>query len=209
MTEFFDITLTLSSDLPTWPKDPLPLFKHKEIAIDGAFVQVSKMEMSVHTGTHIDAPRHFVREGATVDEIPLHPLIGPVEVVAIEDNTITADVLRQATIPSQVKRILFKTKNSELWKQPAPTFQQDYVAIEKDAAAYLVTKGVELVGVDSLSVAPFTNLVPTHQTLLQANVVVIEGLNLASIEPGPYTLHCLPLKIRGADAAPARVILSR
>ncbi len=210
MTKFYDITLPLSSHLPIWPGDREPIFKHKEIEIDGNAVQVSKMDMPVHTGTHVDAPLHFIQGGNPVEYLPLEALIGPVEVILLPNiKAITADLLKGANIPKGTRRLLFKTDNSKQWTGTYPPFMKDFACLHADGAAYLVDQGIILVGIDYLSIAPFNNLVPTHRTLLEANVVIIEGLDLSKVDPGLYTLHCLPLKIVGADGAPARVILTK
>jgi arylformamidase len=166
--------------------------------------------MTVHTGTHIDAPDHFLDNGQSVDGIPLSALIGPARVVELPSGMdITADMLQQANIPSPAKRLLFKTRNSQLWKEGVSEFQTDFMAVDEEAAEYLVSRDVEVVGVDYLSVAPYRAPVETHEILLRDKVLIIEGLNLSGVEPGEYTLYCLPLNISGAEGAPARVLLGR
>jgi len=129
-------------------------------------------------------------------------------VIYIPDvDLITVEVLQDAAIPSDVRRLIFKTRNSSIWARGENDFQEDFVALSPDAAEFLVQRGVELVGVDYLSVAPYGDGAPTHQILLKAGVVIVEGLDLSAIQPGDYDFCCLPLKIKGSDGAPARAIL--
>jgi len=204
----YDISLTLSSDLPTWPGDPsFELIRVRKID-DGDHANVSRIEMSAHTGTHVDAPYHFLAEGKTVEDLSLSDLSGRAYVLHLPKvNIITAEILENAEIPPRTRRVLFRTRNSEIWAKNVNTFQEDFVALRADAAQYLVDRGVRLVGVDYLSVAPFHDSVDTHQILLKAGVIVVEGLDLSQVSQGRYTLYCLPLKIAGADGTPARAIL--
>lgn len=205
-----DITLTLSEKLPTWPGDPeIKLSKLSRIQ-DGADANVTALSMAVHAGTHIDAPHHFVDDGYSVEDIPLDLMVGPATVIELTgQDTITREDLEEAGIPAHSKRLLFKTPNSKLWEEKDYEFKEDFIALGQDAAEFLVERGVVLVGVDYLSVAPFSEPVPTHQTLLKAGVLIIESLNLSRVEAGDYSLLCLPLKIAGSDGAPARVLLMR
>jgi arylformamidase len=166
--------------------------------------------MTAHTGTHIDAPDHFLDNGETLDQIPLGLFVGPVQVVELPSGRdITADMIQEADLPAHTKRVLFKTRNSQLWEQGVKEFQKDFMALDEKAAEYLVSRDVEVVGVDYLSVAPFRAPKATHQILLEGKVLIIEGLDLSGIEPGQYTLYCLPLNIPEAEGAPARVLLGR
>ena len=204
----YDISLTYTEDLPTWPGDPTIRLKQIRSIKDGEMDNVTHLSMCVHSGTHVDAPDHFLGNGKTAEDIPLELMVGPAAVVEIHaEGTITAADLISAKIPSGIKRILLKTTNSEYWAAGNMVFQEDFIAPDGEAAAYLVELGVEVIGVDYLSVAPFTDPEPTHRTLLEAGVLIIEGLDLSGVEPGEYTLICLPLKIGGADGAPARVLL--
>ena len=206
----YDISLTIAEDLPVWPGDPkIELRKISKIE-DGEEANVTHISASVHIGTHVDAPDHFLGNGQTVENIPLDLLVGAAFVVEMHvDGQISAVDLQSASIPEGTKRLLIKTANSQLWAEGVTEFKSDFIALEADAAAYLVNQGVEVVGVDYLSVAPFADPAPTHRILLEAGVLVIEGLNLSGVEPGEYTLLCLPLKISGSDGAPARVLLQR
>jgi arylformamidase len=205
----YDISLSLSPSLPFWPGDPGLKLEQFESMDRGALYNATQMISSVHVGTHVDAPRHFINNGRTVEQLPLEVLTGPCYVVQLPDgiDAITAEVLDRTEVTSEMKRVLFGTSNSHLWARGESKFQTDFVAITEDGAEWLVERGVQLVGVDYLSVAPYEEPIPTHVTLLQAGVVVVEGLNLANIMRGFYDLYCLPLKIVGSDGAPARAIL--
>jgi arylformamidase len=204
----YDISLTYTEDLPTWPGDPTIQLKQISSIEDGDMANVTHLSMCAHSGTHVDAPDHFLGNGKTVESIPLEMMIGPAAVVEIPaEGTITTADLISAQIPAGSKRILLKTANSENWAAGNMVFQEDFIAPDGEAAKYLVELGVEVIGVDYLSVAPFTDPEPTHKTLLEAGVLIIEGLDLSGIKPGEYTLYCLPLKIGGSDGAPARVLL--
>lgn len=204
----YDISLSISESLVIWPGDP-PVSVTQVSHLDrGDHATVSRLEMGTHTGTHVDAPAHFVRGGAQVDTLDLNTLVGLALVAdARAADALTADVLAELAIPLGAERVLFRTRNSSLWARGAQEFEQDFVAITEDGARWLVERGIMLVGVDYLSVAPFGASKPTHEMLLQAGIVVAEGLNLSGIRPGMYRLVCLPLKIEGAEGAPARVIL--
>ena len=205
----FDISLTISPTLPTWPGDRGIELEQTESMDKGDHVNVTHMNMGVHTGTHVDAPHHFLNDGRTVEQLALDVLTGPCYVVQLPDGVeaITSEVLARTEIAADMKRILFGTRNSHLWSKGEMKFQTDFVAITEDGAEWLVKHGVQLVGVDYLSVAPYEDSTPTHEVLLKAGVVVIEGLNLSQVMRGFYELYCLPLKIAGSDGAPARAIL--
>ena len=205
----YDISLTISPTLPIWPGDPVLKIEKFESMDKGAHNNVSRISAGVHLGTHVDAPYHFINDGSTVEQLPLDVLTGPCYVVQLPDGVeaITGKVLEQTEINSEMKRVLFGTRNSHLWARGEAEFQTDFVAITEDGAEWLVERGVQLVGVDYLSVAPYGDSVPTHTVLLEAGVVVVEGLNLSNVMRGFYDLYCLPLKIAGCDGAPARAIL--
>lgn len=205
----YDISVTISSNLPIWPGDPSPELTVYESIEKGALYNATRIHSGVHLGTHVDAPRHFINDGRTVDQLPLEVLTGPCYVTQLPDGVeaITAEVLERTEISSEMKRILFGTRNSHLWARGERNFQKDFVAVTEDGAEWLVERGVQLVGVDYLSVAPYSDPIPTHLVLLKAGVVVVEGLNLSNVMRGFYDLYCLPLKIAGCDGAPARAIL--
>jgi arylformamidase len=195
--------------LPTWPGDPSVVLERVSKLEEGANANVSRMDMGVHTGTHVDAPLHFISGGKPVDLLSLRMLTGRAYVLHLNDSIelITAAVLEKAEIPPRTRRLLFRTRNSKIWAKGENGFKEDFVGISSDAAELLVKRGVKLVGVDYLSVAPYHASRPTHEILLKAGIVVVEGLNLCEISQGRYTLYCLPLKLEGSDGAPARAIL--
>jgi arylformamidase len=206
----YDISVTLSNDMPTWPGDPAIALQRFSKIEDGATANVTQISASLHTGTHVDAPYHFLGGDATsVDALPLGLLTGRAYVLHLPDeiDLITAEVLEQANIPPRTRRLLFRTRNSSIWARGEKIFQKDYVSLSVDAAQYLVSHGIRLVGVDYLSVAPYKDGKAVHTILFEAGVVVVEGLDLSQVAQGRYTLYCLPLKIAGADGAPARAIL--
>jgi arylformamidase len=205
----YDISLTISSSLPVWPGEP-PIKLTQTASMDsGADYNGTHIDMSAHTGTHIDAPHHFLNDNRTVESLPLDVLTGPCYVVQLPDdmNEISAEVLDRLPLPTGVARILFGTRNSKLWAQGEEQFQENFVSISPDGAEWLVAHGIKLVGIDYLSVAPYSDPVPTHQVLLRAGVIVLEGIDLSQVPRGFYDLYCLPLKLAGADGAPARAIL--
>ncbi len=205
----YDVTFTLSPAFPVWPGDPAVRLEQIASMEAGDEANVSALAMSVHVGTHVDAPHHFLNDGRTVENLPLEALIGPCRLVTLPEtlDAVSAAALEAANIPPDTERLLLRTRNAALWRESPQRFRRDFVAITADGAEWLVARGLRLVGVDYLSVAPFTAPVPTHRILLGAGVVVLEGLNLADVPDGDYRLYCLPLKLRGADGAPARVIL--
>lgn len=203
-----DITLPISESLVVWPGDPPVQVELLSSLEQGDHSTVSRLVMSAHTGTHVDAPKHFIAGAGGVDRLPLDVLIGPAWVAdAGTAPLLTASVIRALNIPTGSERVLFKTRNSELWVYGERTFFKPYVALSADGAQYLLDAGVRLVGVDYLSVAPFEDTATVHHVLLGAGVVALEGLNLSGIRQGTYQLICLPLKISGGDGAPARVVL--
>lgn len=204
----YDITLTITPQMAVWPGDPsVNIQRISSIAL-GDNANVSQMTMSVHTGTHVDAPDHFLNNGKTVEGLSLDLLVGRAYVLHLPDvELITASVLMHAEIPPRTRRLLFKTRNSEYWAKGNGEFHTDFVGLSVDAAELLVDRNVKLVGIDYLSIAPYKMGIPVHTILLNAGVVVIEGLDLSKVSQGRYTLHCLPLKLGGADGAPTRCIL--
>jgi arylformamidase len=205
----YDITLAVTPDLPSWPGDPEIVVERFVKMEEGAPNNVTRIAMCAHTGTHVDAPRHFLSGIVpAVEDLSLKTLTGRVYVLELLDvDMITARVLEKADIPPRTRRLIFKTRNSGLWANPAHEFREDFVCVSPDGAEFLVERGVKLVGVDYLSVAPFNDPVLTHQILLKAGIVIIEGLNLTEVSQGRYSLYCLPLKLAGSDGAPARAIL--
>lgn len=205
---FHDISLSISEALIVWPGDPPPHITHSAHLDRGDPYTVSRLDISTHTGTHVDAPAHCIPGGLAVDTLDLNVLVGPAQVVqALEADTLSAAVLEGLAIPPGTERLLLRTRNSERWARGERELATDFVALTEDGARWLVARGVRLVGVDYLSVGPFDDPLPAHHVLLGAGVVAVEGLNLSGVAPGLYQLVCLPLKIAGGDGAPARAIL--
>jgi arylformamidase len=204
----YDVTLTITPDMIVWPGDPQVDMKRISSIDSGDNANVTQISMSCHTGTHVDAPDHFMNNGKTVESLTLDLLLGRAYVLHLPDvNLITASVLMDADIPPRTRRLLFKTRNSDYWASGNKEFQTDFVGLSVDAAEWLVDRNVRLVGIDYLSIAPFKLGKPVHSILLDAGVVVIEGLDLSKVSQGRYTLTCLPLKLGGAEGAPTRAIL--
>lgn len=166
--------------------------------------------MDVHVGTHIDAPWHFIPGGKTVEELELSKLMGNAYVASFPGvPEISREMLEAAHIPDDIPRLLLKTDNSKQWTEGQNKFKTDYVAITPDAAGWLVENDFVLVGIDYLSIQKFGDSSLTHEILLDAEVVIVEGLNLAHVDEGAYELYCLPLKLVGSDGAPARALLRK
>jgi arylformamidase len=209
VNNWIDISVAVRNGMVHWPGDP---DFHIERATDqerGDVATVSRIALGVHTGTHMDAPLHFIRNAVTIDQMPLDATVGKARVIAIHDpKAITRKELEEHAIAAG-ERVLFKTTNSaQSWK--SDEFDEDFVFISQDGARYLAERGVRTVGVDYLSVGGYKqDGVETHQALLGAGIWIIEGLNLGGVEPGEYELVCLPLRLVGAEGAPARAILRR
>jgi len=203
----YDISLTLRRRMPVYPGEPTPLLEPTKDIGRGDLYNISRLTITTHTGTHIDAPLHFLRGGTSVDQLPVNVLVGPALVVEMTvEQEITAADLEAAAIPPGTERLLFKTRNSRLLDDAA--FCRDFVYLTLDAAHWLVERRVRLVAIDYLSVEQMDaqpNIV--HETLLRAGVVIVEGVDLRQVAPGPYFLACLPLKIEGADGSPVRAVL--
>ena len=204
--KLIDVSVPLEPSLASYPGNaPFTLEANKRLA-RGDSSNVSALHMSAHSGTHVDAPRHFFDEGLSTEALPLEMLIGRTRVIELRTRGgITADDLRTLDLAEDV-RVLIKTTNSRLWGDSS--FHADYVGITESGARHLADRGVKVVGVDYLSVEVFkTPGAPAHHVLLGAGVIVIEGLNLRDVEPGVYDLICLPLLVVGSDGAPARAVL--
>jgi len=202
--KFYDVTLPISPNIPVWPGHPAIKLELVRRIEDGARSNVSFLACSAHTGTHVDAPLHFITSGADVATLPLDVLIGPAVVADLSDaDVITAERLERLGLRN-VHRLLLKTRNSSLSRD---VFHDDYVALTVDAAHWVVERGVCLIGVDYLSVEDFGSDGAVHRALLGAGLVILEGVDLSSVPAGDYQLYCLPLKLVGSDGAPVRAIL--
>jgi arylformamidase len=204
--KLIDVSVPLDPALPTYPGNtPFTLEALKRLA-RGDTSNVSTLHMSAHAGTHVDAPRHFFDDAPGAEALPLEMLVGRARVVDIRARKgITPDDFSGVDLSEDV-RVLLRTHNSFMWG--SPDFRKDYAGLTEAGAKFLVERGVKVVGVDYLSVEVFkTPGAPAHHVLLGGGVIVIEGLNLRDVEPGTYDMLCLPLRIVGADGAPARVVL--
>ena len=208
-SEWIDISVPLHNGMVHWPGDaPIERIGTESIA-KGGEANVSEIRGSAHTGTHIDAPLHYLPGGPGIDAMPITATIGRARVISIRDEeSIQVKELESHGL-AKSERVLFKTRNSEqCWK--TDQFQKKFVYISKDTAQYLAERHIQTVGVDYLSVGGFeADGAETHRILLAAGIWILEGLNLAKVEAGEYELVCLPLKIAGSDGAPARAVLRK
>lgn len=210
--ELYDISVTITPELVCWPGDPLVEIQETARIAEGAAANVTRLLLGAHNGTHFDAPRHFLEGTAGVDEMPLDALVGTVYVLDMTglQGHIEVSDLQEAGLPDNAERVLFKTRNSQIWAKDSTNFYRDYIALAPDGAKWLVERGIKLVGIDYLSIEEFEpEKYNTHYVLLGRGVVVLEGLDLSAIEPGEYTIFALPLKIKNGDGAPGRVLLGR
>jgi arylformamidase len=207
MARYYDISLPIKDGMVTFPDDPdVQVRPHSRIA-DGDDANVTRLALGTHTGTHVDAPSHFKDDGRTVDRLELDRLLGPARVVHIPDDVkaIGETELRAAGIDGEA-RVLLRTRNGQLLDRD--DFAEDYAYITPDGARYAVEAGVRLLGIDYLSVEAFDAEEPeAHHTLLDAEVVIIEGLDLREVPDGRYHLACLPLRLAGLDGSPVRAVL--
>jgi arylformamidase len=208
LSEIIDITVPLHAGTPTWPGSAgvelTPTLRLKE----GDFSNASRLGCDIHVGTHVDAPRHFIESGSTAEQLPLEVMVGDAFVAYLpEAREITADILAGLNLPEGTERLLLHTRNSELWTQATTEFKKDYAALTESGAKWVVDQQIRLIGVDYVSIQAYGDGPLTHQILLEAKVVILEGLNLADVKAGWYELICLPLKLVDAEGAPARVVL--
>lgn len=207
-----DVTRSISETLPVWPGDPnVTMADHLRTA-NGDACNVTRLGLTSHTGTHVDAPWHFVDQGKRLDEIPVERWVGDAFVVRIPDGVTRVEPadLETAGIPAGTERVIFRTSNCNRWGDADVPFFTDYVALSPDAARWVVDHGIKLVGIDALSIESFDDAAHgCHLTLLGNDVIIIEGLDLRKIDPGPCQLICLPLKLDRCDGAPARVLIAR
>lgn len=201
-----DISLPIGPGLMTWPTSRGFRTSRAMALAEGDPANVTWLEMDVHTGTHVEGPLHFIDGGASVDAFDLEVFVGPALVVRIDGPAVTPERLEAAALPAGVERLLLRTTNSDRWAS-GPGFDPAYVAVTAKAASWIADRGIRLVGTDHLSIEPYGADGETHRILMRAGVAILEGLNLASVEPGRYTLVCVPLHLAGAEAAPARAIL--
>lgn len=208
MTRYFDITLPLRPDLPVYPGEPGPQREDLARLDRGDPANVSSLFLGLHTGTHLDAPVHFLPDGVGIDEVPLDALIGPARVIEVSgDREIDGGALAAAGALG-AQRILCRTRNSALWSESPAEFRRDYLGLGTPGAEWLIARGVRAIGIDYLSIEDFDAPGhPVHHALLSAGVAIIEGLDLRDVPPGDYFLVCLPLRLPGADGSPVRAVL--
>ena len=193
-----DITVPIRDGMFVYDGDPTVTLTRVKAIEDGQVANISRLDFGVHSGTHIDAPLHFIEGGTAAEDLPLEPYV--VDATSVE-GVLDAGALEQLELPDGAERLLFKTPNSQLWEEDR--FSHEFVHLTGNGAQLLLDRGVKLVGLDYLSVGD----PEAHRVLLGGGVVAMEGLDLRRVDPGPYRLVCLPLKIVGSDGAPARAVL--
>jgi len=212
MQKIYDISLPITQDLPVWPGDPKVTIRQMNSLDQGDSYNLSQIRMSVHTGTHIDAPLHFLQHGKSIGEIHFDKLIGKVLVMEIGEDV---DVISRTVLERHpqiedlrtIPKVLFKTRNSRLLKEWGDQFNPDYVALDASGAQFLSEFHLDMIGVDTLSVAAYNDEMIPHQILLEKEIVLLEGINLSEAPAGIYILYCLPINLVDCEGAPARAIL--
>ena len=204
--DWIDISTPLRSGMVVWPGDAGVRVEQTMFLERGDGFNLTHLSMAAHTGTHVDAPRHFLQHGADMAAMPLDALLGPAQVIDVDD----AEAVRAAHVPSDLQpgaRLLFRTRNSTHYLSSGH-FVEEFIYVSKEAASAMARAQVRAVGIDYLSVGGYRkDLVETHEILLGAGIWILEGLDLSRVQPGLYELACLPLLIPGADGAPARALL--
>lgn len=210
MNEWIDISVPLRTGMGHWPGDiPVSIRQTANIK-KGDVANVRVLSLSAHTGTHMDAPLHFIDDGESIDRMPFDATIGPARVIAITNEQFITRAELEPHDPQPGERLLFKTANSSRSWQNCRYFLKQFVHIRAEAATFLASRKVRTIGIDYLSIGGYdTDGVETHQILLGAGVWAIEGLDLSNVEPGEYDLVCLPLKVAGGDGAPSRAIVRK
>ena len=203
--EIFDVSVPIRPGMVTYEGDPQVTIERTASIAEGATANISRLDFGVHTGTHVDAPLHFLDGAPGTESLALDVLVGPAAVVdaTVVENVLDEKALRALDLPAGPERLIFKTSNSRLWE--LDEFSHDFVRLSGDGARHLIALGVRLVGIDYLSIGDEE----AHRELLAAGIVPVEGLDLRGVEPGAYRLICLPLRLVGSDGAPARAVLVR
>ncbi len=205
----YDVTVAIGEGVPIYEGDPPAVVRGEKALAAGDGANVSSLCFGAHTGTHVDAPNHFIEGTRRVDELDLAKLIGPCRVVEIASDVVAVEPEHLPDL-SGVQRLILKTRNSEFWSTPEDGFRKDFTYITHPTARLLVNEGIQLIGIDYLSIeAPGSEGHPVHVTLLEKEIVILEGLDLREVSAGDYQLMCLPLKYVGGtgDGAPARTVL--
>jgi arylformamidase len=210
MKKIIDVSVELNENMVLWEGDGSLKARQVMKLANGDPYNLTRLYMSVHQGTHIDAPLHFIVDGESTDQFSLSAMVGPTQVVQVDPriDLITAEVIQKLGVHPTTKRLLFRTRNSDYWKRGERKFHKDFCGVTSDGARHLVNLGLVLVGIDYLSISPISDLEEPHRILMRKGVVILETLNLAGVEPGFYDLFCLPLKLVGTEGSPARVILT-
>jgi arylformamidase len=205
----YDISVPIRTGGLVYPGNPVISITAQQAISQGAGANVSRLDFGSHTGTHVDAPKHFFDDGAGVDALSLDVLMGPARLLAFSDTVLSiGEAELRAHDLTGVTRLLLKTRNSAWLASGSTEFHPDYTYLAPDGATYLASLGVELVGVDYLSVEQFhSGHHKTHRTLLERGIVIVEGLLLTGVPAGNYELRCLPILLAGLDGAPARAVL--
>lgn len=203
---WIDATVPIRSEMPTWPDDPRVWVEQTKSLEGGDPANVTVLTMTTHTGTHLDAPRHFLKDGAPIDRMPPSVGLGQAHVLEVSDRD-TVKRSHVEALPEATERVLFKTENSiRCWQ--VDEFLDDYVYLTVDAAKALAEQQIRLVGIDYLSIGGRqANLERVHETLLEAGIWILEGLDLSNVDPGRHQMACLPLRVQDGDGAPARVVV--
>ncbi len=208
--EVIDVSVPLGEDLVCWPGGSGIRLEWQSRLEKGDVANSSRMICDLHAGTHIDAPRHFLAKGETIDALPLEAFIGPAYVAYLpQTDLISAQDLEQLPLDAGVSRLLLKTRNSNLWALGVRDFYHDFVALSLEAARWVVERGLRLLGIDYLSVERPGEHYEIHRLLMEAGVILVETLDLSRVSPGLYEFICLPLRLQGAEASPARAVLRR
>lgn len=198
----FDISVPIHSEMIVYEGNPGVALESWESIAEGATANVSRISLGAHTGTHVDAPLHFLEDGPGSEAIDVSRLIGPAVVVDARDlEELDADSLASLDIAEGAERVLLKTRNSRHWERDS--FTRDFVRLDGSGARFVIEHGIAVIGIDYLSIGD----VEAHRLLLSADVIPLEGLDLREVDPGEYELLCLPLRIEGSDGAPARAVL--
>jgi arylformamidase len=201
----YDISVPIRPGMIVYDGNPAVHLERVQSIAAGAHANISRLDLGVHTGTHVDAPLHFLDQAAGSESLKLELLIGPAVVVdgTTVDGDLDEDVLARLDIPEGTERVLLKTRNGRLWARDS--FSRDFIRLTGGGARYLISREVRVIAIDFLSIGDEE----AHKELLAAGVIPLEGIDLREINPGPYQLLCLPLRLEGSDGAPARVVLLR
>ena len=207
--KIYDVTVAVSEGVPIYEGDPRVEIESVRSIAGGDNANVSHLCLGAHTGTHVDAPNHFIDGTRRVEDLDIEKLVGPCRVIEVDGSVVSIEPSDLGGLDG-VERVLFKTRNSAFWNEPEKGFRTDFTYISPEAARVLADAGIKLVGIDYLSVEKFgSNDFATHITLLKSEIVIVEGLDLREVPAGDYEITCLPLKYVGGtgDGAPARTIL--